>query len=140
MTAVRLINLTSPAARAALIYITVGTLILIWSGVWFVYLRNNPPESDNVFYLCGGCLVSGFALLGIGLGVGTIGRNARHADLPATDAVPVPPNTVGGSHGQPSVAAGVPSAIPVVAPAIQPVAVSPVRPVNATVRMEPAAR
>jgi hypothetical protein len=77
----------SAAARAALIYITAGALIVIWTGVWYVYLHNNPPEANNVYYWCGGMLASGLSLLLIGFGIGKIGRAARHADA-ATPVVP----------------------------------------------------
>jgi hypothetical protein len=77
-----LFNQPSSAARTALVYITVGTLMVIWTGVWFLYLRNDPPVANGVYYVCGGLLVTGLALIGIGFGLGQIGRSARHADLP----------------------------------------------------------
>ncbi|HZU36768.1 MAG TPA: hypothetical protein VFA18_12695 [Gemmataceae bacterium] len=79
----------SSAARAALIYITVGALTIIWTAVWFVYLRNHPPETSTVYYFCGGLLATGVVLVIIGFGVGRIGRTARHADMPAEIAPPV---------------------------------------------------
>jgi hypothetical protein len=39
------------AGRAALIYITVGALTVIWAGVWYVYLFNNPP-AESAYYWC----------------------------------------------------------------------------------------
>jgi hypothetical protein len=80
-----LLNQPSSAARTALAYITVGALTVIWTGVWAVYLYNNPPATQIVYYLCGGFLVTGFVLIGIGFGLGRIGRSARHADLPPQD-------------------------------------------------------
>jgi len=96
----------SAAARTALIYITAGALMVIWTGVWYVYLHNNPPEANNVYYWCGGMLASGLSLLLIGFGIGRIGRAARHADAaapvvppltanPQTTAVVRPVNTAG---------------------------------------------
>jgi hypothetical protein len=82
----------SAAARTALIYITAGALIIIWTGVWYVYLHNNPPEANNVYYWCGGMLASGLSLLLIGLGIGRIGRAARHADAPTQVVPPVAVN------------------------------------------------
>jgi hypothetical protein len=79
----------SAAARAALIYITVGALIVIWTGVWYVYLHNNPPDTTTAYYWCGGLLVTGMSLLAIGLGLGRIGRAAKHADHPAQIVPPV---------------------------------------------------
>lgn len=77
-----LLQRTSSAARTALVYITIGALIVIWTGVWWLYLRNNPPETTGVYYWCGGFMVTGLTLIAIGLGIGQIGRSARHADLP----------------------------------------------------------
>jgi hypothetical protein len=94
---------TSSAARTSLIYITLGALIVIWTGVWFAYLRNNPPHTVDaaqvppVYYWCGGLGVTGIVLIVIGLTVGHIGRTARAADLPA--AVATPPMVTGpGGH------------------------------------------
>src|SRR5262245_34337752 len=84
----RVFNQASPAARAALIYITIGSLTVIWTCVWFVYLRNHPPDGNLVYYWCTGLLITGLTLIVIGLGLGRIGRAARHADLPAATVVP----------------------------------------------------
>jgi hypothetical protein len=65
-----------------LIYITVGAISVIWTGVWYIYLLNNPPEAHSVYYWCGGFLVTGLTLILLGLAVGQIGRSARHADSP----------------------------------------------------------
>jgi hypothetical protein len=77
-----LFNQLSSSARTAVIYITVGALCVIWTGVWFLYLHNNPPDNNAVYYWCGGFLVTGITLIGIGFGLGQIGRSARHADVP----------------------------------------------------------
>jgi hypothetical protein len=110
----------SAAARTALVYITAGAMIVIWTGVWCVYLRNNPPEVNTVYYWCGGLLVSGLTLMVIGFGLGRIGRSARHADVVApTMAVTPPPNAA------PAVV--VPSANPVM-PAVAPKVRAPANP------------
>jgi len=83
---------TSTAARLALVYITTGALLLIWTGVWFVYLRNNPPDSTTVYYFCAGFAVTGLVLIIIGLGLGPLGQSARKADLPEVVARGVPPS------------------------------------------------
>ena len=74
----------SPAARLALIYITVGALTDVWSGIWYWRLSQGLPENAESlsWYICYGFLLSGLVLLLIGLGVGRIGRAARHAELP----------------------------------------------------------
>ena len=77
-----LFTLSLSAARTALVYITVGALVIIWTGVWYVYLYNNPPETNSVYYWCTGFLMTGLAMVFIGLGLDRIGRSARHADLP----------------------------------------------------------
>jgi hypothetical protein len=74
------------AGRTALIYITAGTLTVVWATVWYVYLFNNPAETQNAYYWCTGFLVTGLALVLIGLGLGRIGRSAQAADLPAEGA------------------------------------------------------
>jgi hypothetical protein len=71
---------TSSAARTALVYITVGALLVIWTGVWFIYLRNSAPQNDAPYYWCGGLVITGITLIVIGLGIGQIGRSAKNAD------------------------------------------------------------
>jgi len=73
----------SSAARTSLIYITIGALVDIWSGVWWWYLRDEAGDVPRgMWYLCIGCLLTGLALIVLGLAVGQIGRSARHAELP----------------------------------------------------------
>lgn len=72
----------SSAARTSLIYITIGALADIWSGIWYIYLRQNPPEHNALWYFCYGFLLTGLTLVVIGFGIGRIGRSARHAELP----------------------------------------------------------
>lgn len=74
-----ILNKLSGAFPAALIYITVGTLIVIWTLVALVF---NPPESNTGTFWVVGFLVTGLALLVIGLLLGPIGRAARNAELP----------------------------------------------------------
>jgi hypothetical protein len=71
-----------------LVYITLGALSVIWTGVWYVYLYNNPPDTSSVYYWCGGFLVTGLTLLLIGIMVGQIGRSARHADVVSQEVTP----------------------------------------------------
>ena len=79
--------LTNPSAAfpTSLIYITVGTLIDIWT---IVSLFFYPPSTDWGLFLVVGFLVTGLALLTIGLLLGPIGRAARHAELPPTEVTP----------------------------------------------------
>ena len=72
----------SSAARVAVLYVTLGTLIDVWSGVWLWYLSNHPPSHESLYYWCWCFLLTGAALVVIGLGIGQISRAARHAELP----------------------------------------------------------
>ena len=109
--------LTTPSGAfpTSLIYITVGTLTDIWTIVSLVYY---PPSTDWGHFLVVGFLVSGLALLIIGLFLGPIGRAARHAELPPTEVTPEVAQAE-------QIAAGHP---PAVVPAVNtvPQAVSPV--------------
>jgi hypothetical protein len=84
-----LLTQPSSAARTSLIYITVGALTLVWTGVWWAYLRHYPPDevAGYTWYICYGLMLTGGVVLVIGLAVGQIGRQARHAELPPTDAM-----------------------------------------------------
>jgi len=88
----------SSAARAALLYITGGALLVIWSGVWYIYMLSNVPASNGPYYWCGGFVVTGLAFIFIGLGIGRIGREAKQADLPSETVVTTPVG-VDGQHG-----------------------------------------
>jgi RsiW-degrading membrane proteinase PrsW (M82 family) len=79
---------SSPATRSALIYITAGAFVVIWTVVWYVYLNNNPPETNTVFYWATGFLMTGLTMILIGFGLGRISRAAQGADLPS-HAVPL---------------------------------------------------
>jgi hypothetical protein len=73
----------SSAAKTSLAYITLGSLMVVWTAIWYWYLRANPEGvRTSTWYVCFGLLASGLVLLVIGLAVGQIGRSARHADLP----------------------------------------------------------
>jgi hypothetical protein len=94
---------TSSAARTALAYITAGALIVIWTGVWYVYLLNNdnPQGGHGVYYWVAGLAITGVTLIGIGLGLGRIGSSARQAEIPVHAVVPpvVPATVAAASNG-----------------------------------------
>lgn len=92
-----LISQLSSAARMALVYITIGALTVIWTGVWFTFVVNNRPESQGVYYWIAGFFITGLTLIAIGLGVGQIGRSAKTADAPPAQAVVQPTATVPGT-------------------------------------------
>lgn len=79
-------NLSKPssASSTSLLSITIGTLVAIWSSVWYAVGR---PETKAGSIVCLGLLLTGIALLVIGLAVGQIGRAARSAELPPKEAV-----------------------------------------------------
>jgi hypothetical protein len=71
----------SNAARMAVIYITLGALMVVWTAVWYVYLTRHP-SNESLFFWCYGFFFSGVVLMVIGITIGRIGRSARHAELP----------------------------------------------------------
>ena len=71
---------TSNSARLAVIYITLGALLVVWTAIWSLYLMTHGPVKDSTWYWLLGFLLSGLTLVGIGFGVGRIGRTARQAD------------------------------------------------------------
>jgi len=130
------VKLPSPGARAALLYITIGALLIVWTAVWYTYLKNYPPQSDMPFYFCYGLLASGAILLVIGLTVGRIGHSAREADqlvkapvitpAPVVGAVPAAPPANNGAVPDAPVATVAPAvAVPATGPQTTPK--SPVR-------------
>lgn len=78
----------SSAAPTALVYITLGAVLTVWSGIWFMYLRNNPPGHQFVHYIDAGCLLTGIVFLLIGFGLGPMARSARQAELPPQEVTP----------------------------------------------------
>jgi hypothetical protein len=69
------------ATRAALLYITVGSLMIVWSAIYWFY-GSAHLQNDAWRYWCTGFFLSGITLLVIGLAVGWIGRSARQAEQP----------------------------------------------------------
>ena len=94
----------------SLIYITLGALLDVWSGIWYWYLHSHADEvSQTSYFWCAGFFLTGLTLLIIGLALGQIGRAARHAELPPPEATPASsvihsengrsPNVPGGAGG-----------------------------------------
>src|SRR5262245_42403988 len=80
---------SSPAAKTALVYITAGSFVIVWTTVWLIYLSNNPPQTNVPYYWIGGFLATGVISLLIGFGLGRIGRAAHRAELPMKTEPPV---------------------------------------------------
>ena len=96
----------SSASRIAIIYITIGALMAVWSAVWYLWLNEMHPEQRASYFWCAGLMLSGLTLVAIGLGVGRIGRAAAHADL-------TPEQATGESKPGPTPAPRPPTAVPV---------------------------
>ena len=96
---------TSNSARLAVVYITLGALLVVWTVIWSLYLMSHGPVRDATWYWILGFLLTGLTLVGIGFGVGHIGRTAKQADVGEhAAAAPPPPMAV------PVAQAGVPDA------------------------------
>ena len=67
----------TPGGRTAVIYVTVGALIDVWSGIWGISLLNDPARGGSAWYWCYGFLLTGATLVLIGLTIGWIGRTRR---------------------------------------------------------------
>jgi len=124
MTSPNTVRQPSPSTGIAIMYITVGVLLTIWSAVWYYFLSHRElTSSDWRYFVCAGLFFSGLALMIIGLLVGRIGREAQHADIPVgqmTSATVQPTNTAGQPVPAPAQAAPM-AAVPA------PVAVAPAR-------------
>lgn len=72
-----LISKPSPVTRTAVVYVTVGALTDVWSGIWYLYLRDKHPTSEEMIYWCYGFLLTGLTLIFIGLALGWIARIGR---------------------------------------------------------------
>lgn len=81
----------SGSTRMAVYYLTTGSLLLIWSVIWLLYLRHHQPSNDATWYIVSGLLFTGLVLTGIGLTIGRIGMSARNADVAAA---PTPTSAV----------------------------------------------
>jgi hypothetical protein len=106
----------SHSARWSLIYITAGTLITIWALVWYFFLVRNGATGPWEWYICTGFFLSGLALIAIGVMVGRIGQEAKHADTAvgevAAATVTSPPKP--GAPTQATTTSAVPGQAPVV--------------------------
>src|SRR5262245_15600471 len=73
------------SATMAIVYITVGALLDVWSVIYYIYLARESAH-PNMFLICYGLFGSGLVLMIIGMLVGPIGRVARPAEV--IDAAP----------------------------------------------------
>ena len=70
----------------ALAYVTGGTLLCVWTLVWY-FTRDIELTRSQWFWLAG-LFLSGFTFVFLGLVLGPLGRAARQAELPPTEATP----------------------------------------------------
>jgi len=82
--------LSKPAfgPRTAIIYITIGSLIDVWTAVWyFTYARNDHGNiSRDTWFWLAGLFLTGVTLIVIGILLGEIGRSARKAEMVPSEA------------------------------------------------------
>ena len=117
--------LTQPTfgPRTALIYVTVGALIDVWTIVW--YFTRDYELSRNGYFWVFGFLLTGLTLVILGLLLGRLGRAARQAELPPESAIRAETKIQETAAANPP-----PTVVPPAAPAV---AVPPVAPANAPV-------
>ncbi len=102
----------SRSASGAILYVTVGTLLMIWSGLYYYYFLSAAERaSDWQNFTCIGTILSGLAIASIGLLFGVIGRGAKAADT-TIGAAPIGPVVAPGVVGGQVVAAAPMAAAP----------------------------
>ena len=79
--------LSNPAfgPRTALAYVTGGTLLCVWTLVW--YCTRDFEMSHTQWFWVAGFFLSGITFLFLGLTLGPLGRAARQAEMPPAEAV-----------------------------------------------------
>jgi hypothetical protein len=83
-------------AKLAVSYITCGTLMIVWSAIWLFYLTV-PADISGTVYIATGVILSGIAVVLIGLSLGDIGKEANRDEAQIKEA------EVGIPQTQPSV-------------------------------------
>jgi hypothetical protein len=113
--------LSQPAfgPRTAIVYITVGSLIDVWTAVWyFTFARDDHGNiSRNTWFWLAGLFLTGLTLIIIGILLGEIGRSARKAEMPPAEAQDQEAaiQETAAAH-PPAVAAGMMGGVPGMAP------------------------
>jgi hypothetical protein len=116
----------------AVVYITIGAILVVWTVVWHVWMNRHPPQGDGPYFWCYGFMLTGLTLIIIGLALGRIGRSARTAEAPpdtsnthgvaqlqgATPPVAAPGVTAPQAAAQPPAGYAVPVAPPQPAPVV----------------------
>jgi len=76
-----ILNKPSSGGSTALVYITLGALLTVWSLIWFLYQNNNGSPSTGIKYVCLGLLLTGISLLVIGGLVGRMAHKVHNAEV-----------------------------------------------------------
>ncbi len=86
-----MIRSQSRSAFGAIMYVTIGTLLVIWAGLaYYFFLKDNPDAPPWQTFFCVGTILSGLAVGAIGLLFGLIGRSAKPADTTTGVAATAP--------------------------------------------------
>jgi hypothetical protein len=80
--------LSKPAfgPKVALVYVTIGALIDVWTVVYYFAFARSETMSNTTWFFLLGLFFTGVVLIVLGLILGPLGRAARQAELPPTDA------------------------------------------------------
>ena len=71
--------------RTALAYVTGGTLLCVWTLVW--YFTRETAMTQSMWFWVAGLFLTGLTFVVLGLILGPLGRAARQAELPPTEAI-----------------------------------------------------
>jgi hypothetical protein len=126
--------LTQPAfgPRTALIYVTVGALIDVWTLVWY-FTRERALTGTEQFWVIG-LILTGLTFVLLGLFLGQLGRAARRAEMPPPEVAQAEANIQNTAAANPPavnaapVVAGGPAAPAVAAPPAPPPGAVPQQP------------
>lgn len=79
--------LTQPAfgPRTALSYVTGGSLVVVWTLVWY-FTRDHALSRSEWFWVAG-FFLTGMTFVILGFLLGPLGRAARQAELPPAEAL-----------------------------------------------------
>lgn len=106
--------------KTALGYVTGGSLLVIWTLVWYFTIGQHRELTDTTRFVLIGLGLTGATFVFLGLFLGPLGRAARQAELPPADAMRAE------AAIQQTAAANMPAAVAQVPAA--PVAAAPVAP------------
>ena len=121
--------LTQPAfgPRTALIYVTLGALIDVWTGVWY-FTRDHELTRTAQFWVIGLGL-TGLTFVLLGLFLGQLGRAARRSEMPPVEAAQAEANIQQtAAANPPAVVTATPGAVAAPAAPAAPAVVQPPAP------------